>query len=88
MISPIIYSTAMPLNRGGLGTIAWHACRALMKEGLLHRVLAPEVEAADLLAPFAHGLPFPFRQAIVIMNRLGWHYRKDSFFDRWASSWI
>ncbi len=88
MISPVVYRTALPLNRGGLGTIAWYACHALMKEGLLHRVLAPEVGAAGLLAPFAHGLPFPFRQTMAIINRLGWHYWKDSFFDRWASSWI
>ena len=39
----------MPLNRGGMGTIAWHACHGLMKANLLDCVLAPEVGAANLL---------------------------------------
>ena len=71
-----------------MGTIAWHACKALADGGLLRRVIAPEVGAAGALAPFAQGLPWPFRKVMAAMNRLQWHHWHDDFFDRWASSWL
>jgi glycosyltransferase involved in cell wall biosynthesis len=78
----------MPLNRGGMTTIAWHACKGLMDAGLLEIVVAPDVSAAGSLAPLARELPSPFRFASRAFNRFGWHYLKDSFFDRWAANWI
>jgi len=78
----------MPLNRGGMGTIAWHACNAMMEAGLLHRVIAPETGAAGRLEPLAQDLPWPFRKAMAAMNRLRWHSAHDAWFDRWAASRI
>lgn len=84
----VIYSIAMPLNRGGMGTIAWHACRGLDQAGLLRATLAPETDAAGMLGPRARALPWVFQKTMRVMNRLGWHRVKDDFFDRWASRWI
>lgn len=88
MKDQVLYSTASPLNRGGMGTIAWHASRALQQAGLLARVLAPEVGGAGELSDRAQGLPWAFERTAAVMNRLGWHSWKDSFFDRWASEWL
>jgi glycosyltransferase involved in cell wall biosynthesis len=88
VIPKVLYSVAIPLNRGGMSTIAWHACKGLMDAGLLQAVVAPETDNATVLGPFARELPFPFRLATRALNRFGWHYLKDSFFDRWAANWI
>ncbi len=84
----VLYSNAMPLNRGGMGTIAWHACKGLRDAGLLRLVLAPETGAAAELREYARGLPWMFRKGMAVMNRLRWHRMHDDFFDRWASTWL
>jgi glycosyltransferase involved in cell wall biosynthesis len=75
----------MPLNRGGLGTIAWHACRGLQEAGLLRKVFAPEVGAAGPLQPLAQGMPWPLRKGLAVVNRLGWFGCHDRFFDEWVA---
>lgn len=87
-MKPVIYSVAMPLNRGGMGTIAWHACKGLRDADLLGLALAPEAAAAGELADKARDLPWGFRKIMSAMNRLRWHRMHDDFFDRWASTWI
>lgn len=88
MAAPILYSVAMPLNRGGLGTIAWHACLGLQRAGLLQMVLAPETRAAGPLSPWARELPWFFRNGMRVLNRFQWYCLHDDFFDRWVSTWI
>ncbi len=87
-VPSVIYSIAIPLNRGGMSTIAWHACLGLQQAGLLCRVLAPETKAAGSLAPLAQELPWAFQKIMAVLNRLQWHRLHDDFFDRWASTWI
>jgi alpha-maltose-1-phosphate synthase len=84
----VLYSIAIPLNQGGMSTIAWHACKGLMDAGLLEAVVAPDVSAAGPITALARELPLPFRLTTRALNRFGWHYLKDSFFDRWAANWI
>ncbi|MDD2709735.1 MAG: glycosyltransferase family 4 protein [Verrucomicrobiae bacterium] len=82
----LTYSIAMPLNRGGMSTIAWQACRALHAAGGLKAVFAPETGAAGELAAVARSLPWPGRKGLRAMNRLGcfgWH---DALFDAWVAS--
>lgn len=76
----------MPLNRGGLGTIAWHACRGLQEAGLLREVLAPEVGAAGPLRPLARAMPWISRKVMAALNRLRWHGWHDPLFDQWVAS--
>ena len=88
MNSSVVYATASRLNQGGMGTIGWHACRALHGGGLLRLVLSPDTGRAGPLQPVARQLAWPFRKAMAAMNRMGWHHLHDDFFDRWASTWL
>lgn len=88
MSASVLYSVAIPLNAGGLGTIAWHACRGLQKAGFLREILTPDGRKANELSAKTRDLPWAFRQSAAALNRCGWHYWKDSFFDRWASAWL
>jgi glycosyltransferase involved in cell wall biosynthesis len=81
----VFYSVAMPLNRGGLGSIGWHAGRALLRAGRLAAVAATEVGAAGSLSEFARGMPWAMRKAFAAMARLGAHHAHDVLFDRWVA---
>ena len=83
-----VYSIAMPLNRGGMATIAWHATCAMQKSGLLQCAAAPEVGAAGSLQPYAREMPFPLRKGMAVLNRLRLHSIHDRLFDHWAANWI
>lgn len=84
----VFYSVGMPLNRGGLGSIGWHAARALQRAGRLAGVAAPEVGAAESLRDLARGMPWPMRKGLAALNRLGSFHAHDAFFDRWVAGKI
>ncbi len=86
MAPKVFYSVGQPLNRGGMGSIGWHAARALLRAGRLAAVAATEVGAAGSLATFARGMPWAWRIGLSALNRLGAHAAHDIAFDRWAAS--
>jgi glycosyltransferase involved in cell wall biosynthesis len=87
-MSQIIYSVGMPLNRGGLGTIGWHAAMGLHRGNRLKGIITTEGGSAGELSAYVREFPLLFQKANSVLNRLQWHHWKDSFFDRWAASWL
>ncbi|MCC7519777.1 MAG: glycosyltransferase family 4 protein [Verrucomicrobiae bacterium] len=88
MSRKVFYSVAQPLNRGGMGSIGWHAARALFRGGRLAAVASAEVGAAGSLRGFARGMPWPARKGLAALNRLGAHHAHDLLFDRWVANQI
>lgn len=88
MSRPVFYSVAMPLNRGGMGSIGWHAARGLLRGGRLAAVASTEVGAAGSLAEFARGMSWPARRGMALLNRLGFHHAHDVLFDRWVAGQV
>ena len=84
----VFYSVAMPLNRGGMGSIGWHAARSLLRAGRLASVASSEVGAAGSVRNFARGMPWPMRKGLAVLNRLGFHLAHDVLYDRWVAGQV
>jgi len=78
----------MPINQGGLGTIGWHACKALAEHRLLECIFSRDVSALQELRTNTIAPPFPFQKMMGGLSRLGWTNVYDDFFDRWVSTWL
>ncbi|HEA47487.1 MAG TPA: glycosyltransferase family 1 protein [bacterium] len=84
----VIYAVAAPLAKGGIGNLAYHALKAINKDGHLKKVITIGKSEVELSKNGIANVFYPKRIRLPYLDAKRWYYLRNLYFDYRAKNFL